>query len=250
MSQARLRRIARLEKRALPYIARKQQQKQKAAAEAREDAFIRLANVAILLLYGNPKIGEPLTEAWQRCLQSEDWQAYRAKYSQPILAYGYEATPFGPEGARAFAEYFRQYILPDLPSAGEVEKLNALLAKAPRWLLWFTYADFAGVLLQLNLPDGFDKSRYFRPQCGVHLPKGSFRWRRLPDGTEDEWLSGVRELERKHHALLNSLTPRQRLRAKRNKQTAPASVTLPLAPKQADTQKLARPISRRGFRPL
>ena len=49
--------------------------------------------------------------------------------------------------------------------------------------------------------------------------------RLLPDGSEDEILSAVRELRSKHLASLESLTPRQRLRSERSQRRAnvPAS---------------------------
>ena len=218
MSQRRLRQIARLEQRALPYIARQQRDREERAAEARQDYFIIAANLALLLLYDNPKIGEPLTEAWRRCLQSEAWKELRARHPDPIQAYGYEADPFDRAGAKALADYFRQYILPTLPGADDREKLNSVFAKAPLWLLWFTHADVMGVILGLNVPDFSSKSRYERPTSAGHLPEGSFEWRRRPDGGEDQFQSIVREHERKQLALSEKLTPRERMRALRLKE--------------------------------
>ena len=123
MSQFRPRQITRLEKRALPYIARKQQQNEERLAASRERAFIKVANIVLLLLYGDPRIGE-LTIAWRRWLECEAWKACRTKHSDPIRALGREATPFSDEGARSLAEYSRQYILPDLSGADETEKLK------------------------------------------------------------------------------------------------------------------------------
>ena len=94
MNRGRLRQIERLERRALPYIARQQRELEEARADARKSCFIIAANLALLLLYGDPKIGEPLTDAWQRCLQSEAWKELRARHPDPIRAYGYQADPF------------------------------------------------------------------------------------------------------------------------------------------------------------
>src|SRR6516225_9605835 len=101
MSRGRLRQIARLEQRALPYIARRQRDREETMAQGRERCFIVAANLALLLLYGDPKIGEPLTDAWQRCLQSDAWKELRARHPDPLRAYGFfEATPFDEAGAK------------------------------------------------------------------------------------------------------------------------------------------------------
>jgi hypothetical protein len=171
-----------------------------------------------LLLYDNPQIGEPLREAWQRCLQSEAWKELRARHPDPLDVYGYEADPFDCAGAKALADYFRQYILPTLPGADDREKLTSVFAKAPLWLLWCAYVDVWGVILGLDVPDFSSKSGYARPMCGSHLPEESFEWRRRPDGGEDEFQSFDRARERKQLALWEKLTPRERMRALRLKQ--------------------------------
>ena len=215
MSRGRLRQIARLEQRALPNIARQQRDLEETRAKARESCSIVAANLTLLLLYGDPKIGEPFTEAWQRWLQSEAWKEVRARHPDPIQAYGYEADPFDNAGAEALADYFRQYILPTLPGADDTEKFNAVFAKAPRWLLWFRHADVMSHILGLHVPDFSNKSRYERPRPAAHLPEESFEWRRRSDGREDQFLIIAREHERKRLALSEKLTPRERVRALR-----------------------------------
>jgi hypothetical protein len=220
MSQVRFRRVARLEKRALPYIERKRRYEEGTAASeasAREEGFITVANLALLILYGGPKIGEPLICAWRRCLESKAWKACREKHSDYFGRHGgEEKSPFDDQGAQSIAQYFREYILPDLPGADETEKLNAAFAMAPAWLLWFTHGEVAGVYLGLNMPDFSSKSRFARPRINLdHLPEGPFEWRLLPDGAEDEFLTILHEFERKKLALLTKLTPRERMRALR-----------------------------------
>jgi hypothetical protein len=188
-------------------------------AQGRERCFIVAANLALLLLYGDPKIGEPLTDAWQRCLQSDAWKELRARHPDPLRAYGFfEATPFDEAGAKVLADYFRQYILPTLPGADDTEKLNAVFAKAPRWLLWFTHADVMGHIIGLHVPDFSRKSRYERPSIAARLPEESFEWRRRSDGGEDQFLIIAREHERKQSASFEKLTPRERVRALRLKE--------------------------------
>jgi hypothetical protein len=184
MSRTRLRQIARLERRALPDIERKRQYEEDKAASRREYAFRIAANIALIILYGDPRIGEPLAEAWRRCLQSPAWKACRAKHPDYIGRYRRdEEGPFYMEGVSGIAKYFRTYFLPELPGADETEKLNAVFAKAPTWLLWFTHADVIGAVLGLKVPDLSSKARFGRPSLTlVQLPDEAFEWRRLPNG--------------------------------------------------------------------
>ena len=62
MSHTRFRQLARLEKLAQPYIQQRWE-------EEASVAFIHVANISLLILYGNPKIDEPLPNAWKRCLE-------------------------------------------------------------------------------------------------------------------------------------------------------------------------------------
>jgi hypothetical protein len=125
MSGSRLRQVARLEKRAVPYIKRMQEKREKSAASLRERAFVIVANLALLILFGDPRMGEPLSCAWQRCLESRTWKACREKHPNYIGQYGYEeASPFDRWQAGLIAQYFRKYFLPELPGADETEKLK------------------------------------------------------------------------------------------------------------------------------
>ncbi len=230
MSMTRLRQVARLEKRALPYIERKRRLAEERKASAREKAFVTVANLALLILYGAPKIGEPLTCAWQRCLQSEAWKACREKPLPPrrgrrAIDFDEEDdNPFDDEGARSVAQYFRVCFLPELPGADETEKLNAVFAKAPAWLLWFTHGEVPVLSLGLKLPDLSGMSRFGRPDdLRRYLPDGAFELRRLPEGVEDPTLSLFLELERKQMAVDAELTPRERMRRLKLKESGAVS---------------------------
>jgi hypothetical protein len=52
--------------------------------------------------------------------------------------------PTHRRNALHIAQFFREHFLPDLPGADQTEKLNAVFAKAPEWLLWFTHAEVIG----------------------------------------------------------------------------------------------------------
>jgi hypothetical protein len=77
-----------------------------------------------------------------------------------------------------------------MAGAEGTEKLNAVFAKAPAWLVWFTRGDIAGHILGHNVPDLSSKSRYARPNPAFsELPEGAFEWRLVRDGAEDESLT-------------------------------------------------------------
>ena len=59
MSRTRLRQVARLEQRALPYIEERRRYEEQRRASLRERAFVVAAHLASLILYGDPRIGEP-----------------------------------------------------------------------------------------------------------------------------------------------------------------------------------------------
>jgi hypothetical protein len=221
----------RLQKLAEPYIARKRSEEEaraKAFASEREDYFITVANIAILTLDGDPKVGEPLRRAWERCLQSDTWQAWRGQ--QPVAEGNDQASPFLKEGSRSVAQYFREYILPGLPGPDETAKLNAVLAKTPPWLLWFARAELPILFLGLKLPDlssmaGFERGEistwYQLPNGHLQqsgLPDGAFEWCRLPEGVEDKRLGSLLARMRREPRILTTvknepkLTPRERLR--------------------------------------
>jgi len=167
MSQVRFRQVARLEKRALFYIEQKRRYEEEERASHRERYFVKIANLALLILYGDPKIGEPLTCAWQRCLESRAWKECREKHADRFGRSGGEVDgPFDDRGAQSIAQYFHEYILPDLPGADDIEKLNSVFAKAPAWLLWFAYAESSILCLGLKLPDLSSMSRFARAAGG------------------------------------------------------------------------------------
>lgn len=138
---------------ALPYIQRKLTSNAEKMESFRQRAFGRIASLCILLLYGDPNIDEPPSEAWRRSLQNEPMKAWRENHPDSDEGNYRNSNPFSNEGAMHVAEYFRQHLMPDLPGASDIEKLNAILKTAPVWLFWFTCADFYGRALGLKIPD-------------------------------------------------------------------------------------------------
>ncbi len=211
MTQARLRQVARLEKLILPYLEWQQEQHSKITEGMRREAFVKLANLALLILHGDPKIDEPLSAAWQRCRKSAAWRACLERHPD-FGEYGRDdyATPFLSFSAMDIAEYFRKYLLPDLPGGDEKAKLDAIFVRAPPWLLWFTHGDVYATILGIKIPDLSSVNRFARDRFGVCLPKGPFECRPLPDGVYDKFeVARQKKVEDK----TTDMTPRERKRA-------------------------------------
>ena len=215
MSQTRLRQIARLEKRAQPYLRAGR------TAEAEwqttiDGAVAHSAILAFLIRYGNPNIGEPLSCAWDRFTNTEVWKEYCDKWETMALeqlgdewktcgdatpprnryafiSQTYRGSPYDRDGASLRGEYLRHELMARFSGATEKEKLNTVFASAPPWLIWFTFADYTAAVLGLSLPDlssvaGFARSKAdFDNWCG--LPKGAFERRPWPDGPANEPLA-------------------------------------------------------------
>lgn len=194
MNQIRSRQIARLEKRALPYI----KQREGIAQQLRKlhrGAVAHAAVLAFVMRYGNLQIGEPLSEACQRVAESEAWKACCKKF--PICAYHREDYLFAPYSrdnvSLIIGDPLRHVLLSTLPGADEKDKLNRVFKSAPPWLIWFTFADYTAKLLDLNLPDlstvtGFERSKDIF-HCWWGLPESAFECRPWPDGTDGEPLA-------------------------------------------------------------
>lgn len=193
MNQIRSRQIARLEQRALPYI----KQREGIARQLRNlhrGAVAHAAALAFVMRYGNPQIGEPLSEACRRVAESEAWTACCEKF--PICTYylkDYSFKPYSRDNVSLVGDPLRHVLLSTLPGADEKDKLNRVFKSAPPWLIWFTFADYTAKLLDLNLPDlstvtGFERSKdIFHGWWG--LPESAFEYRPWPDGTDREPLA-------------------------------------------------------------
>ena len=206
MIQARRQRVARLEK---MYIERVRQFNDLADAVLTEQALAHAVNLSVLIAYGDPKIDEPLSSAWQRCGNNP---------ANPDGLLALARPPFN-EAAAKTAVIFRELLIPSLPGADEKEKLDAVFASAPPWLIWFTFGDFTADTLGLRLPDLSSVTRFARPQAIFDrwpaLPSGTFKRRPWPDGSDHEPITPEdRELLRKAAGLPNDqMSARERMRA-------------------------------------
>src|SRR4029077_1663315 len=81
--------LARLEKRAQAYIERSRRVNAEIHESVRQVAFVTIANLVLIVLYGDPKIDEPLLYAWDRVRKSAAWQECR-KHHPDFAEYGRE----------------------------------------------------------------------------------------------------------------------------------------------------------------
>jgi hypothetical protein len=240
MTRARLRQTARLERLAEAHLRPRDETDSFFEEFVRNFAFIHTANLSALILYGDPKIDEPLSFAWRRCQQSAEWKKRREKYGG-WDEYGGDSCgdPFS-HGAERIAKYFRKHFLPDLAGADEVEKFSLIFKKAPPWLLWFTYGDLYARMLGIKLPDLSTVERFIRdPRTFVtdRLPPGPFECRLRDDGSEDQvaiWIQNWM-IKKKHKNEANDVTPRQRKRIARIREKY-KNVTKPLSDQEVITK--------------
>jgi hypothetical protein len=150
MNQIRSRQIARLEKRALPHIKQRQGIAQQ-LLKVRRGAITHATVLALLVRYGNPQLGEPLSCACARVTESELWVLFRQKFPPDRTIYPddfeYSFEPFTRDRVTIIGDALRHVSIATFPGANEKEKLNRVLRSAPPWLLWFTFADYSAKLL-------------------------------------------------------------------------------------------------------
>jgi hypothetical protein len=152
---ARRRQMARLEALAAPYFERILQKWEEnpqnlLTPRTPSNALIHAFNFSLVLLYGKPKINEPLLKAWERCVQSRAPQLSCERF-QKIVKY---ENPFDNDiFAEHVARYFRENLLTTIPGGNELEKLEDIFASAPHWYIWFTWAPLTAKALNLKLPD-------------------------------------------------------------------------------------------------
>jgi hypothetical protein len=245
MSQTRFRRIARLEKLARPYIQRKQQiekEWQSIPNHAAEHAAV----LAFVIRYGDPKIGEPLSCAWERFINTHVWKEYCDKWEAMELEHlgdewkkkhgdktppgnlsffisrAYQGSPYDRNGVFLRGMYLRRELIARFSGATEKEKLEQVFASAPPWLIWFTFADYTAELLGLSLPDLSSVAGFARSKADFDnwygLPSGAFVPRPWPHGPNDEPLArtDLNLLRPATERLINPTTRREQTRAHAN----------------------------------
>jgi hypothetical protein len=186
MSLAPKRQMARLEQLAAPHIKRlqfaAQERDRKIAELALDDASQHAGFLRLIILYGDPHIGEPLSEALQRCCASDAEELRKCELGPVVERFNPFLESCGP---KIVADLFYFHILPTLPGTDCTDKLSAIFAAAPPWLLWFTFADLTAAILELRPPDissieYCERSRRDFERWPL-LPTGPFAIKRLSD---------------------------------------------------------------------
>jgi hypothetical protein len=169
--------------------------------------------IALLVLYGDPKITESLELAWQRCRESSAWRNCIERDPDFCGSRSeHEDTPFIFYVAPDIARYFEKYFLPNLPGESEKEKLQRIFERAPSWLVYFTCADIYARLLSISIPDVSSLSRFWRYHSGFldSLLTGPFDYQPLPDGAIDPFYG---QEEQEFALASEGMTHRERKRA-------------------------------------
>lgn len=173
----RLKGLRELEKSADRYRRAREHHARLAEVGLAEAAITHAANLAVLARYGEPTINEPLTVAWQRVAK---------QFDQDSLA----LSPFARASSEMGSIYLRALVIKDWPGDTEQERLDAIFASMPPWLIWFTHAEVTANVLELSIPDISHVKQFVRdtnfPGDWPVLPRGAFEYRQWPDGSKDE----------------------------------------------------------------
>jgi hypothetical protein len=161
MTHPKLSKLNLLEQLIPPYLKAKRQEEKEQLTRLKEPAQKAIRRLGALVLYGEPKLDEPLALAWQRCLTLVDVKSPGANHYVDF----------------AEALLFRR-LMTDLPGENETEKFKYTLSKAPIWLLRFTSAKVTAYLIGIACPD-----LSAAPAWGRVGLKDARNWPLLPQGT-------------------------------------------------------------------
>ena len=220
MSRNRFRQIARLERLADPYLDY-QRRIELTWQQKLRGVVGHAAVLAVLIRHGDPKIGEPLSDACKR-VECSAWRECVEKF--PFgLKEGHRAPRFEPYDQNSVAligMQLRHAVIATFRGSDEREKLDAAFAAAPPWLIWFTFGDYTGRLLDLKIPDLSSVTGFARSEANFKrwfgLPCDAFEPRPWPNGLKNATLARTDlNLVRPPTQRLDSqMTPREQKRAR------------------------------------
>jgi hypothetical protein len=148
----------------------------------RPKALRHATAVAAIVIYGEPRIDEPLIRAWVRTLRHHGITV-KNEYGRE-----YEYEPGHEHEYRFKDDYERELravhgiLYPAIMNgANETEKFTEIFRTAPVWLLEFTHMELDAALLQFDLPEMSGKQ--VRDEEGL---KNFGRWPLLPLGMMTE----------------------------------------------------------------
>jgi len=164
MNPSTLRRLERLEARVDAYVAERDQKLLERFINKMLDGLHKFAAIA---LFGEPKPDEPLSQAWQRCLEKLPPSA-KVDRNAPHKLQDWEVVDILDRAIPR--EGLLSLESPD-------ERLQRALSGAPPWLVAFTGADLAAMMLNLSVPTGGED---LTP--GAEAVKEMMRWPEFPQG--------------------------------------------------------------------
>jgi hypothetical protein len=153
-----------------------------AAVEAKRDeetaparwARFHAMEVAAVVLYGEPKIAEPLSAAHSRMQEKLDKQFAAAADECWLCQTGEKANPL------IRGVLCQKLMFDALPGADDNLKFERIFSKAPVWLLHFTGVEWDAKLLGFKL-----RKLVGAPALGKEARLDRNRWPQLPEGTID-----------------------------------------------------------------
>jgi hypothetical protein len=200
------RRLSQAESRLPAALERQRKRREQLKLNYTTVAFIHATAVAAIVLYGNPKIDEPLIRAWVRAVDYHKSGARLAKLFPDLFPRACAADSFDEDKAgrseewgedqearankllnKPLEEAWKDYVdatdsmrLVRGPER-EVAKFAKVFRSAPIWLLQFTWTFLDAKLLQFDLPDLSGAS-----QWGKVGLRDAWRWPMLPVGVMSE----------------------------------------------------------------
>ena len=124
MNRVRFRQIARLEKRALPYIKQREGMAQQ-LRNLHRGVVAHATALALLVRYGNPRLGEPLSCAGERIAKSELWGLFCQKFPPDRTVYPDDfeySFPFTRDQVTIIGDQLRHVSIATFP--GPMRKKN------------------------------------------------------------------------------------------------------------------------------
>ena len=155
-------RIDRLERQLKDDSAFARKQVTDVLSQLRDSAVQHALILCTIIFKGDPQVGEPLSEAWNRA-------AERSKEKEQLRIVGF---PHDDSWLRMTVELLRIAEVPIWPGNGEKEKVNRVFSSAPPWLLWFTHGDFTARTVKLEIPDLSEVSKNSIGRPTFHVGPG------------------------------------------------------------------------------
>ena len=180
------RRISELERHAPEWRQKLQRRRIEANEQLPFVARLHTAWVAAITLVGEPKVDEPLGEAWRRTLvhygisecRLEEWAHTHQLDEAPTRAWALSLA--NDRQLRRHPLKAAEEIYPSLlhDREDEAATFTKILASAPTWFLKFTLSELDARCLKFDLPD-----LSAAPKWGSAGLKDARRWPCLPQGT-------------------------------------------------------------------